>query len=445
MADGERVREWHRVRTGEATVVLGARSAVFAPCPRLRLVILDEEHETTYKQEDHPRYHAREVARERCRLVGGVLVLGSATPALETAWAARTGHIGWARLPQRVVGRMPPVAVVDMREELKAGHRQMFSRPLLAAIDAGLTAGEQTILLLNRRGYATSVVCRDCGAALTCPACAVSLTVHRTEGRLLCHYCDYQTPIPTACPSCGSARIREFGTGTEQVVETVHRTWPKARVWRADQDSLRRRGSHDRLFEAFRSGEADILVGTQMVAKGLDWPRVTLVGVVAADLALTLPDFRAAERTYAILTQAAGRAGRGERPGRVVIQTYNPEHYSITAAAAQDFDRFYAEEVGQRKLLGYPPFGALLLLECADPDGERAEAACREAARALGGPEVPWTLLGPAPAPLLRLRGRFRWHLLVKARDEVAVRDALAIAAEAAPGAEPTVDPYFLM
>ncbi|MCL8208812.1 MAG: primosomal protein N' [Actinomycetia bacterium] len=445
MADGVRVREWHRVRTGEAEVVLGARSAVFAPCPRLGLVVVDEEHEPTYKQDEHPRYHAREVARERARRVGAVLVLGSATPSLETAWAARTGQVAWVRLRKRVGGRpLARAEVVDMRAELKAGHREMFSRALKDAVAECLAAGDQAILLLNRRGFSTSVVCRACGQPRMCPRCAVSLTLHATERRLLCHYCLHEEPVPTVCPACGSPQIRQFGVGTERVVEEVRRLWPDARVLRADADSLRRRGSHRRLFEAFLARRADVLVGTQVIAKGLHWPGVTLVGVVAADLGLTLPDFRAAERTFALLTQAAGRAGRGDRPGRVIIQTYNPEHYSVAAAARQDFDAFYAEELGFRELLGYPPFGHLLLVEAADEDPARAAAEAERARTVLAG-RSGLVLLGPAPAPLARLRGRWRMHLLVKARELVLVLDAARALLDDNPRLSLTVDPYHLL
>lgn len=445
MADGARVREWHRVRTGEADVVLGARSAVFAPCPRLGLVVVDEEHEPTYKQDEHPRYHAREVARERARRAGAVLVLGSATPSLETAWAARTGRVTWVRLPERIGGRaLARTEVVDMRAELKAGHREMFSRTLKAAVSECLAAKDQAILLLNRRGFSTSVVCRACGQPRTCPHCAVSLTLHATERRLLCHYCLYEEPVPEVCPACGSPQIRQFGVGTERVVEEVRRLWPEARVLRADTDSLRTRGSHRRLFEAFYARRADVLVGTQVIAKGLHWPGVTLVGVVAADLGLTLPDFRAAERTFALLTQAAGRAGRGDRPGRVVIQTYNPEHYSVAAAARQDFDAFYAEELGFRELLGYPPFGHLLLVEAADEDPARAGADAERARQVLAG-RSGLVVMGPAAAPIARLRGRWRLHLLVKARELVLVLDAARALLDDNPRLSLTVDPYHLL
>lgn len=415
MAESTRVEEWYRVRRGAAGVVLGPRSAVFAPCPALGLLIVDEEHEPSYKQEEHPRYHAREVARERARLNGAQLVLGTATPSLESAHRARTGETGFLRLPNRATAQaLPEPVIVDMRQELADGHREMFSRPLKRAIGETLLRREQAVLFLNRRGYATSVVCRDCGLSVKCPQCAVSLTVHRGRGALVCHYCFHEEPLPAVCPGCGSSRIRSFGVGTEQVEEEVRRLWPAARTLRADADTLRFRGSHQALFDAFRAGDADILVGTQMVAKGMDWPYVTLVGIVAADITLTLPDFRAAERAFQLITQAAGRAGRGERPGMVVIQTYNPEHYAITAAARQDFGHFYALEAPFREALSYPPFGSLMLVEAAAAAEDEARALAAWAATAAAGPDV--TVLGPAPAPLERLRGRYRYHVLVKSK-----------------------------
>lgn len=445
MAEGQRVTEWHRVRTGEASVVLGARSAVFAPCPRLGLIVMDEEHEATYKQDEHPRYHARDVARKRIQLTQGVLVLGSATPSLESAWAARRGKIGWARLPERIGGGgLARVTMVDMRQELRDGHREMFSRPLQLALTGCLNDQGQAILLLNRRGFSTSVVCRECGQASTCPSCSVSLTLHRTERQLVCHYCSHQESIPTVCPSCGSGRIRQFGVGTEQVVAEVGRLWPQARVIRADTDSLRQRGSHQRLFETFGRGQADILVGTQVVAKGMDWPRVTVVGIVAADLALTLPDFRAAERTFSLLTQAAGRAGRGKQPGSVIIQTYNPDHYSVMAAAAQDFDRFYDAEIAFREMLGYPPFGHLLLVEATDAVEQKARDQAEAAHQSLEAAKGV-IVLGPAPAPVERVRGQWRQHLLVKAETLQPLLTIARTLLAANPRLSLTVDPHHLM
>ncbi len=442
MADGERVREWHRARRGEADVVLGPRSAIFAPCPRLGLVVLDEEHESTYKQEEHPRYHARDVAAARLAQTGGLLVLGSATPSLETAHEAREGHIGWVRLPERVAGRpLAAVQVVDLRAELEAGNHEMFSRVLAAAVDEALGAGDQVLLLLNRRGFAKSVVCRTCGHTARCPDCSVSLTWHRDDQRLWCHYCDYRRDVPQHCPACGSARLRSFGVGTEQVLAAAAARWPTARMARADRDSLSRRGSHERLFQSFADRQLDMLVGTQLLAKGMDWPHVTLVGIIAADLALSLPDFRAAERTYDLLTQAAGRAGRGAKRGRVVVQTYNPEHYSVAAAAAQDFQPFYDQEVGFREELGYPPFGHLLLVEASAASPQEARAPLDRLAAALRGqPEL--TVRGPSPAPIEKVRTQHRCHVLIRAADRAVLLAAAAEVAASYPGLSLTIDPY---
>ncbi|MDA8199565.1 MAG: primosomal protein N' [Thermaerobacter sp.] len=442
MADGERVREWYRARRGEADVVLGPRSAVFAPCPRLGLVVLDEEHESTYKQEEHPRYHARDVAAERLAHTGGLLVLGSATPSLETAHAARAGRIGWVRLPERVAGRpLAAVQVVDLRAELQAGNHEMFSRVLAAAVDETLEAGDQVLLLLNRRGFAKSVVCRTCGHTARCPDCSVSLTWHREDQRLRCHYCDYRRDLPQHCPACGSTRLRSFGVGTEQVLEAAAARWPAARMARADRDSLSRRGSHERLFQSFADRQLDMLVGTQLLAKGMDWPHVTLVGIIAADLALSLPDFRAAERTYDLLTQAAGRAGRGAKRGRVVVQTYNPEHYSVAAAASQDFQPFYDQEVGFREELGYPPFGHLLLVEASAASPPEARAPLDRLAAVLRG-QPHLTVRGPSPAPVEKVRTQHRCHMLIRATS----RDVLLAAAHEVAASDPslslTIDPY---
>jgi primosomal protein N' (replication factor Y) len=444
MAESARLEEWYRVRRGAAGVVLGPRSAVFAPCPDLGLIVMDEEHEPSYKQEEHPRYHARETARERCRLSGARFVMGSATPSLETAHRARTGVVGLVALPHRVTRQsLPDPLIVDMRQELADGHREMFSRPLKRAIGETLYRGEQAVLFLNRRGYATSVVCRDCGLAIKCPDCAVSLTFHRREGALICHYCFHQERMPKVCPACASERIRTFGVGTEQVEEEVHRHWPGARTLRADADTLRFRGSHRTLFDQFRARGADVLVGTQMVAKGMDWPGVTLVGIVAADITLTLPDFRAGERAFQLVTQAAGRAGRGDEPGRVVIQTYNPEHYAIAAAAGQDFPHFYALEIPFRQALSYPPFGSLLLIEAAaEEEGEARRLAERGACEA-AAPDA--TILGPAPAPLERIRGRFRYHVLVKAPTLPAILQIAARVAAAVPRLSLTIDPQSML
>ncbi|MHB8927017.1 MAG: primosomal protein N' [Bacillota bacterium] len=429
LSEGERYDEWRRIYGGKVRVAVGARSAVFAPFADLGLIVLDEEHEGSYKQEEDPRYHAREVAEHRAARHGAVLLLGSATPSLESYHAAVGPSPAYELLclPERVGGRpLPAVTVVDLRAELQAGNRSVLSRLLQEKLADRLARQEQAILFLNRRGFSTFVLCRECGHSIRCPNCEVSLTYHSTGPsgpELRCHYCDFRRPVPDVCPHCGSSYIRYFGAGTERVADEVKKVLPAARVVRLDADAVARKGAHATILRSFREGEADILIGTQMVAKGLDFPRVTLVGAVAADTALNLPDFRAAERTFQLLTQVAGRAGRGE-PGEVIFQTYQPEHYSLTFARDQDFEAFFATELEARRALGYPPFSRLGVVVAS---GTRepavialAEAVAGRVRQAAGaGTEV----LGPAPAPFARLRGRYRWQLLVKGgpREDLAV------------------------
>jgi len=448
LSAGERVGTWQRVRRGDFPVVVGVRSAVFLPFPRLGLMVLDEEHETTYKQDEHPRYHAREVAEKRAQLEGAQVILGSATPALETAFRARQGEIGWIRLTRRAMAReLPQISVVDMREELRQGNHEMFSQKLMEALTKTLERQEQIILFLNRRGYATYIFCRDCGKALSCPHCEVTLTYHQETNRLSCHYCFFEGSPPPACPQCGSHRIRYFGAGTERVVEAVQRLWPQARVLRADRDSLTRRESHEKLWRTFSNHGADILVGTQMIAKGMDWPKVTLVGILAADVALNFPDFRSSERTFQLLVQASGRAGRGASPGQVVVQTYNPEHYAVHHALTADFDAFLNEEIQFRQMAGYPPFTQLWLLEMRSNlrlEAEKMAEAAAQSARdlRLDGVEI----LGPAPAPIAKVREQYRFHILIKAKPDADEElERLAGALRTQPEVQITIDPYFML
>lgn len=443
LSDGERYDEWRRIRAGSVDVVVGARSAVFAPLPRLGLVVLDEEHETSYKQDEAPRYHAREVAVARARATGAAVVLGSATPAVESYHATASGSYRLLELRERVQGRpLPDVALVDMREELAAGRRGIISRRLEEAVRERLGRREQVILFLNRRGFHTFVLCRECGYAVRCPRCDVSLTLHLgdasgpAQSRLACHYCGHGEPVPSTCPACRGSRIRYFGTGTQRVEDAARQLFPGARVLRMDVDTTATKGAHERIYYQFLRGEADILVGTQMVAKGWDVGGVTLVGVISADTALHLPDFRAAERTFQLLAQVAGRAGRGPGGGEVIVQTYSPEHYSIQAAARHDYGAFYRQELAAREALGYPPFGHLVRLVAAHPAREVAERAARRLAAAAvaagarpDGGDV--QLLGPAPAPVGRLHGRYRWHLALKGRR----REAVAALARSLAGA----------
>jgi len=427
---GERYDEWRRIKDGEAPVVLGTRSAVFAPLSRPGLFVIDEEHESSYKQDDHLRYHAREVALKRAQLTGAVVLLGSATPSLESQLkAAAGGPYQLLKLSDRIDGRpLPTVQVVDMRQETKEGNCGIFSRALVAAINRRLEEQEQVLLFLNRRGFATFVICRECGMVLKCPHCDISLTYHR-DGRLRCHYCNYSVRAPDLCPNCGSHNIRHLGAGTQRVEEEARQFFPEARVLRMDSDSTARKGSHAKIISAFRDRQADILIGTQMIAKGLDFPGVTLVGVINADITLHMPDFRAAERTFQLLTQVAGRAGRGNLPGEAIIQTYSPDHYSITAAAAHDCEGFYLSEMPVRRSLGYPPFTHLARLLFTHEDEEEVKKGAMQAKevlkKILPGTGKSISILGPAPAPLSKIKDRYRWQLVLKASRRDLLRDII--------------------
>ncbi|MGM1050316.1 MAG: primosomal protein N' [Bacillota bacterium] len=436
LSDGERYDEWRKIHEGRASVVVGARSAIFAPFDRLGLIIMDEEHETSYKQEETPKYHARDVAIRRASETGAAVILGSATPSLESYHAARSQFQEdfapeLLEMPTRALGnRLPEVTIVDMREELKEGNRSMFSRLLHEAIAIRLERGEQTVLLLNRRGYSTFVMCRSCGYVAGCPECDISLTYHQKSNNLRCHYCGYAHQAPEVCPDCGSEHIRYFGTGTQRVEEELAKLFPGIRVIRMDVDTTTEKGSHEKLLKQFRDKKADVLLGTQMVAKGLDFPDVTLVGVITADSALNLPDFRAAEKTFQLLTQVAGRAGRHQLPGEVVIQSYTPEHYSIIHASGHDYLTFVKDELKHRKALHYPPYCRLILVTlsheqlpllvrlaenyAADLKG-RADrrgwfgSLDRFAADALD-------VLGPVASPIPRLKNRYRFQCMIKWR-----------------------------
>jgi primosomal protein N' (replication factor Y) len=445
LSDGERRDEWQRIGSGAAEVVVGARSAVFAPLENVGLIVVDEEHEGSYKQDNpSPRYHARDVAIARARSTGATVLLGSATPAVETFFRAESGEWGLLPLRQRALARpLPAVEIVDLREGYKKGAPPpgVFSPPLQEAIADRLAKGEQTILFLNRRGFASFLLCRDCGYSTRCPHCDVSLTYHARALRLACHHCGYERPAPTLCPSCNGDRIRPFGIGTEKVEEEVCSLFPDARVLRMDRDTTARKNSHQEMLRTFRSGAADILIGTQMVAKGLDFAGVTLVGVVSADTALNLPDFRASERAFQLLTQVAGRAGRGRTPGNVIVQTFNPEHESVVAAAEHDFETFYRREIGHRRELGYPPFTRMANIISQDADSAAAERRLHSLSAYLGGrpsalldgsqqseTDDGLVTLGPAPCPLSRLRNRYRWHLLIRCPDPEVLRQRLRAA-----------------
>ena len=408
-------------------MIIGPRSALFVPFPSLGLIVIDEEHETSYKSETMPKYHARETAVELARLNGAAVVMGSATPSLEAYSRAKSGAYRLFTLKERMNGGcLPRIYVEDLRKELKEGNRTIFSRRLQEKLRDRLERGEQSMLFLNRRGYAGFVSCRSCGYVCKCPHCDVSLSEHR-NGRLVCHYCGYEQPAIRRCPSCGSRYILGFKAGTEQIEEQLGRLYPKARVLRMDGDTTRRKDSYERILSAFSNREADILVGTQMIVKGHDFPNVTLVGVLAADLSMCLSDYRAGERTFQLLTQAAGRAGRGSMPGEVIIQTYQPDHYSIRYAANQDYEGFYREEMVYRELLSYPPASHILAIQLASEKEELAREAAKEAAWAARQLAARWegrnkavpdtVIIGPAPALIGKINDIYRYGVYVKNRD----------------------------
>src|SRR5579871_6715900 len=425
--DTERAEQWRRIRTGQATVVVGTRSGVFAPVQNVGLIVVDEEHDQSYKQQETPRYNGRDVAIVRAQAARAVVLLGSATPSLESRYNAERGKYKLLQLPERIERRpLPDVEVIDMRQEfLETGKLATFSRRLIDTVKERLEHGEQTMLLLNRRGFSSFVACRACGERLQCINCAVTLTFHRRDRRMLCHYCNYAQKVPTICPKCSSEYLQFIGTGSEKVEEELHRDFPTARIARMDRDTVSGKRHFETILQGFREGDFDILVGTQMIAKGHDIPNVTLVGVVSADIGLGLPDFRAAERTFQLLTQAAGRAGRGNLPGIVLIQTNNPEHYAIRYASEQNYDGFYAKEIQFRKLMRYPPFSALANVLVRSQKQEDALKMSAELGRLLDPAPEGLKVLGPAEAPVPRLKTEFRYQLLLKAMNRKRLNETL--------------------
>ncbi|MBC2122491.1 primosomal protein N' [Listeria marthii] len=420
LSSGEKYDEWRKIERKEARVVVGARSAVFAPFENLGIIIIDEEHEASYKQEDNPRYHARDVAIWRATKYQCPVVLGSATPSLESFARAKKGVYTLIELPSRVNDRaMPEVNVVDMREELRKENRTEFSTELLEKIKDRIVKKEQTVLMLNRRGYSSFVMCRDCGYVVECPNCDISLTYHQSSNQMKCHYCGHEERVPQQCPSCEGEHIRYFGTGTQKVEESLTKLIPEARVIRMDVDTTRTKGAHEKLLNSFRNHEADILLGTQMIAKGLDFPDITLVGVLNADTMLHLPDFRASERTFQLLTQVSGRAGRHERTGEVVVQSYNPEHYSIEFAKKHDFIGFYNHEMQLRKMGSYPPFYYLTMINVSDENEMKAIRTIQEMAQFLRGKLGPdAVILGPVPSTITRIKNKYRYQCIIKYKIE---------------------------
>lgn len=427
LSKGERYDEWQKIRDGRAQVSVGARSSIFAPFKNLGIIIIDEEHEATYKQEDYPRYHVRDIATWRANFHGCPLVLGSATPSLESYARAEKGVYQLLSMPSRVNQQpLPDIEICDMRDELAHGNRSMFSEKLKTAIETRLERGEQVVLFLNRRGYASFMLCRDCGHVPQCPNCDISLTYHKSTDQLKCHYCGYQTPAPFQCPSCESEHIRQMGTGTQKVEELLEKAFPKARIIRMDVDTTTQKGSHEKLLQQFGDGKGDILLGTQMIAKGLDFPNITLVGVLNADTLLNLPDFRSSERTFQLLTQVAGRAGRHEKTGEVIIQTYNPDHYAIQDVKNGDYLNFYQKEMRYRQLGQYPPYYYLINFTITHENMKKVlQAATHVHQILIQHLSDKAFILGPSPAALPRINNEYRFQVLVKYKSEPSLIHAL--------------------
>ncbi|KPU43980.1 primosomal protein N' [Oxobacter pfennigii] len=420
LSAGERYDEWMRIKNNEVDVVVGARSAVFSPLKNLGIIIIDEEHEYSYKSDKTPKYHAREVAYKRCQIENAMLVLGSATPSIETYYEALQGKYSLCKMDNRVDNRkMPQIHIADMREEITSGNRTIFSKLLYTSIEEALEKKEQIILFLNRRGFSTFVSCRKCGHVMKCKRCDVSLTYHIDNGMLNCHYCGYTAKSPEVCPSCGSKYIKHFGLGTQKIESEVKKYFPSARVLRMDMDTTARKGAHEKIYQGFKNQQADILIGTQMVSKGLDFPGVTLVGIIAADMTLNIPDYKSCERTFQLITQVSGRAGRGLKEGKVVVQTYNPEHYSIQAAIGNDYSEFYKKEIIIRETFLYPPYSELINIVVASKDEKQAKETMGEIAAKLtdflrDNPKI--NILGPSPAPISKVNMFYRWQTIIKGK-----------------------------
>lgn len=437
MSDAERHWHWQRIAKGEVQVIIGARSAIFAPTPQLGLIVIDEEHDHSFKQGESPRYHARDVALQRARAENVPLVLGSATPALESWQAAILGEFKLIDMPTRVSNRpLPDVATIDLRTEFQDRRsRGAISRPLHLAMEQALAEDGQVILLLNRRGYSTHIQCPSCGYVANCPHCSIALTHHREGDRIVCHYCDHQQQAPAKCPDCRFDGIRYSGLGTERLEAEVKARFQQVPVLRMDSDTMQKPGSHEQALARFRAGEIKILLGTQMIAKGLDFPNVTLVGVVNADTALHFPDFRAAERTFQLVTQVAGRTGRGDKGGRVLVQTFSPDHFAIQAALQHDYEMFARKELPVRLDHGYPPHASMVRLIVRGDEESLVEAFAEQATErmraVLEQAQVLHRILGPAPCPISRLRGKFRFHALLSSVDGTSLRQGVAKAAAA--------------
>lgn len=455
LSAGEKYDEWRKIQRKEVSVVVGARSAVFAPFENIGIIIIDEEHETSYKQEENPRYHARDVAIKRAEIFKCPVVLGSATPSLESFARANKRVYQLLTLPTRMNNQaLPTVEIIDMRDELRSGNRSMFSAKLFEKIKDRLEKRQQIVLFLNKRGHSSFIMCRDCGFVVNCPHCDISLTYHQSQQKMKCHYCGHEEYVPKKCPECNSEHIRYFGTGTQKVEEELGKVLPEARVIRMDVDTTSRKGSHEKLLEAFQNGKADILLGTQMIAKGLDFPNITLVGVLTADTMLHLPDFRSSEKTFQLLTQVSGRAGRHELPGEVIIQTYSPEHYSVELSGSQDYDQFYHYEMMVRKTHRYPPFYYLSLITITHEELMKVVSITEKITKYLRSKLTNKAIvLGPVASPIPRINNRYRYQCLIKYKQEPELSNALKIILDqyqqemATSGLQITVDlnPYILM
>ncbi len=434
LSAGERYDEWRRIRRGDARIAIGTRSAVFAPLENIGLIVVDEEHDPSYRQHESPFYHARDVAVMRAHLAGAVVVLGSATPAIESFYNARSGKYEYLRLPERIGGRgLAAAELVDMREVFKRfGRDEPLSPELIDEIAETHSRGEQVIILLNRRGFSQFVLCRTCGETMKCRNCDITLTFHRQNRKLICHYCNYSEPVPNVCPQCESEFLYFVGEGTENIADQLTKKFPAMRIARVDRDTMAHKGEVDEVLLRFAAGGLDMLVGTQMIAKGHDFPNVTLVGVISVDIGLGLPDLRSSERTFQLITQVAGRSGRGERPGKVLIQTYYPEHYALVHAKAQDYDGFYDEEIRFRERLGYPPFTSMASILVKHSDLGHAGRNANLIRRALdaANAERKVRILGPAPAALSRLKNEYRLQLILRSSTRRALRTTLDIALE---------------
>ena len=418
LSDGERFDEWMRVKRGEVKVAIGARSAVFLPFHNLGSIIIDEEHESSYKSDSNPKYNARDIAELRCMNEGCKIILGSATPSLETYYKSKNKIIDLISIKERIEGAsMPEVKIVDMREELMSGNKSIFSKELFEDISTRLEKKEQIILFLNRRGFSTFVSCRECGYVFKCKNCDISLTYHNRDSSLRCHYCGASMRIPKQCPKCNSKYVKYFGAGTEKVEKAIKKYFPEVQTLRMDLDTTRTKNSYENIYNTFKKGEADILIGTQMIAKGLDFENVTLVGVLAADMSLNLPDYRSGEKTFQLITQVSGRAGRGKKAGKVLIQSYNPENYSITSAAKSDYEGFYNKEIKIRKDMNYPPFSKILLINLSSKYENKLIKNTHKIGIILKNIVAKYdnlNMLGPCPSPLSKIKEMYRWQIILK-------------------------------